>query len=433
MPELYYLFFLIIFYYISKRKIPNILNPVVLFIFLWTIIVFLASLQLFGLNKASQNALYLIFVGCTVFFITSLAYIYYRTISTKKDLEFRTFDRNITLRYRFIYLMAIFCIGYYLKDFINSFIFLINGGNFNNLRLLAQNQTETTSLNNFVKNFIVLPFSSVLEVVAAVDFWFGRRDRKLLLMTFIVIFMRVISDAGRTPLVNFAIYLFIGYFLIKNAGKKISIFKSVKAKRIFKRFLLIFVVLLAFVTFSRTTSTVMRQIYFYFSMSPVLLSNWLSQIDTPNNLTYGVTSLNGFLFTFEYILRNIFGFDNIFPIIQEAYSFIAKTDSMWLVIAQGGIKANAYVSAFLFMYLDGKIFGVIIGMVLYATLVMKYYVDTIKKPNMQIISIYLLLYQGLFFSFIRFPFVKPYYAIAFALLLFLFRKDGVQEKLKFIR
>lgn len=50
---------------------------------------------------------------------------------------------------------------------------------------------------------------------------------------------------------------------------------------------------------------------------------------------------------------------------KAVYDLIRLTDSEWLTITAQSTHANAYVSAFWFFYLDGRIVGIIIGFALY--------------------------------------------------------------------
>ncbi|MEZ7139783.1 oligosaccharide repeat unit polymerase, partial [Streptococcus pneumoniae] len=104
------------------------------------------------------------------------------------------------------------------------------------------------------------------------------------------------------------------------------------------------------------------------------------------------------------------------------------TDAIWYNIAPGLTKANAYVSLFWFFYADGRLLGVLIGSLLYGTFCGYIFCRYIQQQNKKNLAMLLFIYQGVFFSFIRFPFSKSNYAIAFVLLLFFaFKKKGIEK------
>lgn len=64
----------VLLYYIFNKKPVNIFNPMVMFTALWTLILCLSNLQLYGLYDFSNSAEQLIELG-TVFSVSLLSYI----------------------------------------------------------------------------------------------------------------------------------------------------------------------------------------------------------------------------------------------------------------------------------------------------------------------------------------------------------------------
>lgn len=418
----------VLLYYIFNKKPVNIFNPMVMFTALWTLILCLSNLQLYGLYDFSNSAEQLIELG-TVFF--GLAFIIYsefiKLLHPNRLHHNLSCSTNVVPRYLVLYFLGLVCLMYFLPTFLSSIEMLIKGGSFNTIRIVVQSETDGSGINNLLQNFIVLPSAIVIEIVAVVDFWFGRRDRLLFILNMIIIFMRIIADGGRTPIVDLLIYMALGYLLFRRQGKHIVFGNKELQVKVKRYFILIFIVIFI-ITLSRTSSTIFRQFYFYFAMTPVLLTKWMRIVDGQNFITHGLSSTNGLWFTLSYFLKNLFGID-YFKSISDSYAMIALTDSRWLPIAIGNINANAYVSAFWFLYTDARLLGVLVGMFLYGLIVARSYWNIFLRFNQQSISIYFLIYQGLIFSFIRMPFAKPYYVIALVILLIIFRKDGKQEKL----
>lgn len=416
----------------TPKTLRKLTNPAIVFTLLWAFIMQIAHMRVFALNSYSDSVMVIVVVGVVSFVLGYIGAVYTRDMNfVFNDDRRRTRIYEYEINYRLLYVVALICILYYAKDFVQSLILILQGSDLEIIRRMAQDDSAGgmtgSALNNLISNFVVLPCASALEVLAVVDFWRGKRNIKLFVMTIIIIFMRVIGDAGRTPLVNFAVYLIIGFLLVYDNDSQNNLkdkIKALKDKKLVRRYGVIGFVLILIASISRTSSTLLRQVYFYFSMAPVLFTYWKEEVDRQGLVTFGLTSLNGFFFSVVYFFKNLFGVE--YPqLLQQAYDMISYTDSQWQTIAQVNIKANAYVSAFWFMYTDGRILGVIVGMFLYGFVISRSFCRTKKYKTIKSMAIYLILFQGLVFSFIRFPFAKIYYALAVIFILLLaFRKSN---------
>lgn len=407
--SMFILILLLVFLFaVEKKGYRNIGNPAIIFTSLWLLVLFLDSKNLYGLRKIDENIANMIVLGTSFFVIGSLVA---KIFDNKKFVVFSEKKLSTTiienhLRYRLLYILLIICIIYFFIDGISSLIKLINGVSLDSIRASVQSETSSNFLDNILKNFVIWPSSYMLEAVAISDYLFGQKDKKLFLGTIFLVILRLLSDAGRTPIMDIAIYLFIGMLYLPIEFKK-GILNKIKLYR----YWVLGIVLLVVSTLSRTSSTVWRQLYFYFGMSPVLFLHWKQQVDIINLNTYGLAALNGVFFPIVYIIKNIFFLD--YPVLfKKAYDVIADTNSNWQVIAQGGIRANAYVSIFWYFYTDFRVYGIMIGSALYGFFTRRVYSRMVKNINVFSMSLYLLLYQGVFYSFIRFPFSKAYYFLA---------------------
>lgn len=409
---------------VIEKEYRSPINPFIFFSGIWAFIVFLYSLHLFGLREGSEQVVYLIFIGVISFgtgYLLLMINNKYKIVNNYNK-ESKLYD----LRYKLILFLGYLCILFYLNDFIISLSLVLKGNDLDAIRVLAQDQNsilnrEAGGIYNLIKNFIILPSVTAIEVIAVVDYWFGKCSKHLFFVNIGIIIMRVVSDAGRTPLVNFMLYMLLAYFLLStkqsNKGSEESDVDKKNKKRI-KVITAAGFILGVILTISRSGVLIIRHLYFYFAMPPYLFSYWKDTIDKLGNLAYGTASLNGLVFSISYFFKNLF--NTQYPeFIQTVYNQIAQTDRVWPVIAAGGTKANAYVSAFWFFYFDGRTIGIIIGMFLYGLLATKIYLDSKKSGSVKSISLYLLLFQGIAFSFIRFPFAKIYYSLAFLLIMFI--------------
>ncbi|HEV1348554.1 TPA: oligosaccharide repeat unit polymerase, partial [Streptococcus pneumoniae] len=183
-----------------KKTYRTFLNPIILFVILWFIITTLSSLKLFQLFEISTHTQQIILLGTSLFVIGGGIAIWFRDKFYFKVGGNSYFTTDFEINYNLFFLLGIICLFYYLPDFFSSLVSLIRGGNLNLVRQSAQDAVDTSGLKNFIGTFIVSPSAMVLEILGVLDFWSNKKGRKLFYLSLAVIFVRVIADAGRTPL-----------------------------------------------------------------------------------------------------------------------------------------------------------------------------------------------------------------------------------------
>ncbi|WKY46448.1 O-antigen polymerase [Eubacteriaceae bacterium ES3] len=415
-------------------------HPLLIFNVCWAFILFLESFHFYELYKSSESIYWYILCGVLAINIGFFVWDYRRKRNKtifkigRQYLNTATYSINIP-RYKMLYVLAILCIIYYLGSVILTFYYLYSGISLAEIRSIVQDSTSAYNLfnqNKFLNAISILflvPGAAVVQVVGAMDFWFGKREKKLFFLAVILAVMSSIGEGGRTSLVNMCIYMLLGYYLsgvsLKNKAQ-ISVAKMKKRKRLILGAVTIGVIFLIWFSVSRAGQTLYKELYLYFSMQPYMFDIWAKRADLEGIFGYGETSLNGFSFAVLYIFKNLFGID--FPTHwQSVYDLIRATDSEWQIITATFSKANAYVGIFWFFYVDGRLFGILIGMFLYGVYLAHSYNDAIKYTNVKTAAIYSFIFQGLVWSFIRFPFSNIYYAIAFLMLIFLAFKSVKRE------
>lgn len=404
----------LLYAFFTPKKYRVFTNPAIVFAGLWTFITLLASVRWLSLRETSATAYTVILCGVTSFLAGSLlAGLAKRIKPLRPSLAI---GKEVTIRYNLLIVLAAVCIVYYLPGFLKSILAMARGNSLNDVRSAIQEGEYSSGLRNFVPKFVILPISISLEVIAVVDFWLGKKNKKLILLTLLLALIRTLGDGGRTPVFNLVLYFIAAFSILVKDHKaflreKFSRREQKKTGKIFRRIAGAGVILLAVLTLMRAAKTFYRKLYFYFAMAPVLLTNWIGQLDQANYLARGAVSMNGFLYCVDYFIHNILRVPYT-PFIIDAYYWVASTDSTWLKIAPT-TTANAYVSCFSFFYADGRIPGVILFSFLWGfVLSLLFYRIKSGKATLCAVAVYLFLFQGLFFSFIRFPFAKEYYVVA---------------------
>lgn len=421
-------------------KYKCIYQPIIIFNFFWAFILFLEMFHLYGLYKSDDRIYGYILAGLMSFNVGFFLWNYRRKriktlfkmnkYSTKKIKYF-----SYEPRYIMLYLLAILGVMYYSKSAITSFCYLLVGANLGDIRSLVQDSTSIYNsagrlkIFNAISILLIIPSSYVIQVTGVMDFWFGKRGKKLFILAVILTILSSIGEGGRTNLVNLCIYMVLGYFLSGSKLEKnfqMTIAKKKERKRFFVVSLISGIAFLFWFTVSRTGHTIFKNLYLYFSMQPYMFNLWSEKVDIEEIIGYGEASLNGFSFAVLYVIKNIIGIN--FPVHwKKVYDLIRATDSEWQIITSISTKANAYVGSFWFFYVDGRIYGIILGMFFYGVYLAHIFNDAIKYTNIKVVTLYGFIYQGLAWSFIRFPFSNLYYAIAFLMLNFIVFKSGERE------
>lgn len=409
---------------------PRILNPVFIFFGEWFLVLFLSKLNLYDILSVSNRTYNLILVGLVVFAIGFYSYNFLniKTSSLSKVVKFE-------LNEKLVYTLAIITMIFFFGDFLKSAGSLLGGGSLANLRVNAQEGAlfSGNKLMNAIRILITAPFSLVLSVIVPANFFSQKKHSKkkkgLLILTVIILLERLLSDGGRSPIV----YLMMGFaicysFLQENVTKikKKKIIKDWKI-RLPKNFYKIFLIVagsfavLYWITLSRSGENTVRYSYYYFAMEPVMFEKWASIVDGRGLIAYGMTSANGLLFALFYVLSSVLGIP--YPEYwRSIYDVIESLGTQWQIITTNGLTANSYASIFWTFYFDGRIWGIVIGMLIYGFFVAYAYRKAIKSPSERNVAIYSFVLIGVFYTFQELIFQNIYYTISFIMLIFFLYK-----------
>lgn len=420
---------------LGKRMTHRWLNPMSVLCWMWSGIFFLSALELYNINKAQDNSYLLMFFGVVAYSIGfALIYIVFRN----RRLIIRGWrtGNKVTryewkINYTILYTLGTIAILYFMVSFLKVANIYLSGNGLAQIRLMAQTRTEVaggivSKLMNAFRVLIIIPYSLAIIPVTAAEFWFGKKDKKLLVICITTIGLRILSEGGRINLLYLLMDLLISFSY--TAGNKKSRLNKAAAKlfkrnkRKMKMFSIAVVLVLIIASFSRAGDNLKRFTYYYFAMEPYMFEKWKDIVDASNVYGYGIASFNGFVFAILYFIKNIFGVN--FPThFNSVYQIILDSDSQWQVITTTSGRANAYVSAFWYFYLDGRIMGIIIMGAIYGVLMAAFFLQVQKNVNVKSIALYCFAFQSVYMTFSGFSFASIYYCIAFLILMiFSFRK-----------
>ena len=420
---------------VSILREKSIISPAFMFFCLWFFILFLDSFHLYGLRVTSDRIYIMIALGIVTF---ALGYYLNDTFGRNKRIIVKIGNGNSDKdasywyrpRYNIIYALVFVTIIYYLREFSVVLQYLLSGDSLAIIRKLAQDSSSVLHMSrsgiwNAISILIVIPFTTILQPIVVSDFFWGRKDKKLLALNFLLIFMRTVSDGSRTLLIYMGISFIICFFfdggskkLREKFAERYKSHKQKKKNRVI--FIGLFAVLLFViykVTMSRSGENAIRYTYYYFSMQPQMFEIWADKVDASSLYGYGMAALNGFAFAFFYLTSHLVGISSDFW--REIYIMLESTGTSWQAITISGTTANSFVSAFWVFYLDAREIGVGIGMFIYGILVSRVFIRMKKSANPKNISLFIMWYIGLFYTFVRFQFSNIYYCVAMLQLSFL--------------
>ena len=418
-----------IFSTIASIKIDKkILNPMSLFMSVWVVMLYMNSLRLFTLFETDNEYYEMITLGLVMFL---LGYIIAPLVKKVKIFKIQLHNQNTTR----IYILCGIVLLLLLLKFVQN-ISIISSLGLAGIRKALQtgelsNYDDDSILISFIWQIVLLPARMALSVVVAENFFSGKKNKVLLMMYAIVVFMSVLIDGGRSVILNFIIHIALAFYYEyakkKTIGKgaftnrRVVIIKKKSIKVFIGVLMVVTVFLIAFVvaTMGRSGEYAIRHLYYYGSIPPVMFNIWSDVVNEREIVGFGLASLNGFLSPILYALKILLGTDGLPFYWGKVVEMIYETDSVW-VRTSFLSHSNAYVSLFWFFYLDGRILGVIVGMFLYGFFSNRIFREYDKNRCQYSLCELLLWIQGLLFSGVRFQFAVMPYALAFVYLRLLF-------------
>lgn len=418
----------IIYFLFCKKKKKILTDPGFIFLTEWIVILLFNKLALYDLYIPSDRAIGIINLGIISFLI---GYFLFKLIYNSKHNNTINKDNSKLNKVYYInknkmYILFVILFVFLFIKMIDILPALIKGMNFNELQESLRNSTDSTAIDRLLYNFVLLPSLYAIPAIVAADYYFGEKNKSMFFLTILLIAMSSIVFAARTPIITFIIYMVVGYlFTNKN---KIKNHKMINTKNIkFIILIVMIVALLVLITISRSPTGVFRMVYLYLAMPPTLFSKWIEIIDQSGLYTYGFSALNGVFFSINFFIKNLFRLDSYVPVVENGYNFISSTVSNWIQIKPGATTANAYVTMFSFFYADLRIIGVCIGSVIFGVCCSWLYKKINNNFNIKIFAIFLLVFQSILYTPIRFFLVKPYYFIAIIIIVFAFSKKSKER------
>lgn len=404
----------------------NVYNPVFLMSGLWSIIMCLANMKLYGMFGASSLTYILIALGIVCFAVgAAINKQKYYVLGEKGRQRLQKYARsegNNEINYRLLHLLCVLSVVVMIYPAVQSMKQLILYGiTMNDIRS-DNSLTYSNALLKMISNYIARPFSFAIIPIFAAEVIAGKkRDRVVTLCTILIVIERVLMEGGRMIILTVVINLLLAVQMNRRVEKRKEIEYERKPRK--KWLLIVLVIVVAFtgiywVSLSRgiQSDEFLFSLYAYLCGCVPNLSIRLDNVLSHGEHTYGLASLNGY-FAFIFSVFDHLGFGT--PQFYRHAQSLMNVESGVQIRAYGSAHFNAFVGPYFYMYLDGGILGVMFGMAIYGAVSNHFYKMFRNYHRKRDFIMYLLIAQGLINSMVRIQFVNTYYAMAFVYLFIL--------------
>lgn len=410
-------------------KEKNWSNPITVFTIMWEFICILAGLRLYDMYEYDERVFFLILLGVLGVFLGYFAASRVR-IRKKYTIPFIGIRQDTNYVYNNIVIIGSLVIAaiIYLLMSLQVIGLLLQGFNTATIREMYRETGSTTVSgmalgaiygSNILKElelYIAQPVMRACVPIFALEIVYKRKISKISILSVVVILLYTLSKFGRFGLMYLITDIIICYCVI---GSRMDAKTKRKIKRVVYAGLVVFAAVLVYLSLARWENNILRTIYAYFAIPAPLFEHWVEEVDSVGAYSYGISFIQGLM---EFIVR----VTKKFGIVPNAYNvanlYNYNLVDGWVHIAPELIQ-NAYVSMFFSFYLDFREIGIVVESFIFGWITSKSYKRAQDKKPIYV-AFYLLLFQCLVKSFVRWDFVLSQYWLSFLFLRLWFKKDN---------
>lgn len=426
---------------IAYAHYKHLFNPITLMFGLWAVIIPLSNEEFYGIVMTDASVYRIIAVGLLSFLIGVVC------ANNKVRLVLRGGPRLTDnagkcergIDYGFLYALGFISLIYFGIVMVRLIPYIKAGNLLAVVRDMAVS-SETNDLKSstsiiLLKNFIATPTARLLVAFLPVEWVRGRRDKLLIVLTILVFLLDIVTTGGRASILLLGEY-FICVLTMQmlREGEVVHKGKLTMGQKVL---LLGFGVLLFFfllkTTYARKGADVnlFRQIYIYY-VAPIKFFEYNKNIiDTTYSgfYGYGTASFYGFFYPFVFLLKAL-GFYSEYPQIFVTSRFLSFTMLEKSVFLGKNFTMNAYATMFFQPYIDGRLPGVILMSFLLGYFTNLSYRKARLTGDVKWLLIYLLFFQKVLNSEVRYYFTMPGQAMCLIYALLAIRKRETIVKIR---
>lgn len=419
-----------LFLYFDVRRYKKICSPIVVFCSLWSVIVILASLRLFGFSGYTDRALLSVTCGVLGFGLGSLIStaildgrrsLMKGSIITEKPEMGIAASSSRANTHLLNLILALVCIGEGLL-LLSTLSALLQGATYVEVRgaQLGYSDGQAVGINRILITYVTYfcgPALTALIPIAVVS-WFDRKRPIFCLAVVSCLVAGVVASGGRITLV----YV-VGQLVVALAFFRGQISKQ--AKKILLLVVIFAVVGVVALSILRSGTSLFLSIYSYLSVPMALLSHFVATVDAAGFHSFGAS----FLYPFTYlsnVAARIIGIGGGF--LGDVVHYVALPQEEWVSGLFPGRVYNAFATMFYYFYLDFGIVGIPIFSGLFGALLTYVFRKAFLGRSKRALLWYLLLFQTMLGSFMIWQLGGTKFFLSMcilALLTFLFRQQQI--------
>lgn len=424
----------VIFLIVSiKIKKTKSIKPTTIFFALWAFILFLSTLNLYNINKPSNEAYFLTILMLIFFFVGSMIGHFIKIEDSKAFTKYlnNNKDKKMKIVYVLFFALNFLSILFNIIDCVLIVKELSKGTPMWQIRNWGLEPfgsdnpilSRRSFLEDLVRSVILTPFANIVPPITAYYF-VNSKNKKMkyaLLINSLIMLLSssIASGGGRLGFIYYVgCFLLAFYIFCKNKNNSKEIIKKyIKILLIF--IIIAFIFVIGYTSIRSGIGNFIKETYTYFALPPTLLSEWIPEMKETSH-TYGLLTTFGIHSYFFRALQTV-GLDFMVPqIYNDAYQSILNAEIFRNV---GYGVGNAFVTPIYYFYIDGGYPFVCIASLIFGILVSVAYKIFEKNINLRSFAIYALIIYGIFVSFMRIQTAIPAYIISFILVMLCIKKD----------
>ena len=399
--------FILLLSILSYKRRKHWYAPDVIFLSLWTFIIYMSSLHLFGFFEVSNKTYLIALIGCLSYYfgVCKSDKIKLRNVSTRFKFDF-LFTK------KFFLIATLFLIILDFSTFVKTFILVQSGFDLSEIRedFFSQSKSITNVLVSTLKSLVepIVKVSGIILILQDI-----KKNFLCLFALVILELMQSMISGGRFGIAHMIIEFCVCYSLMRR-----SFPGSIK---ISKSFIYIAVVIFSLIILGTTlmrgieSSEIYSHFYAYLCGNMVFFDLRLPLIEKLPWQPF-TTALWGFWCQILPLL-NALGFPYPYWYLSVGNTVMNTQESSYI-----GTETifNAFTTPFYHLYADARWVGVIFGMFIFGCFAGLVYKRAILTSNKESIVLYVIVSQMIFMTIFSYPFVNTGYMLV--VLFYLFTK-----------
>lgn len=407
------------------------MNPITFFLALWSGIIFLSILGLYGLYPASNEAYLLLLLMIVCFFAGGVVCIKWRRTLTKPSKV----CEEICVRWKIYYLLLIVIIIIKLCDCVLLLKYYRDGIEMTQLKVWISEPwgsenpilSRRTLLEESFRTLIIIPFESLIAPITSyVLFQSTEKNRKkciLFCLSLIHLLLGSLSGGGgRLGFICYGGCFLLAYFTFVKKNS-LDRQKTKMYRRGFAIAAICGIGLIVVYTIVRSgRGAFLKQAYTYFAMPPTLLSEWLPELKEATHTWGGLTlfGLHSYFFRVLEVLKLNFLIPDTYYVL---YQHILNADKF---LQLGFGTGNSFVTPIYYFYIDGGYFFVCAASAVLGGVISMLYEKLTNCINIRSFVMYIMIMYAVFVSFMRTSTAIPVFWLGFLMAMAIMKKKKVE-------